>query len=384
MRRKTVFLSLGVAVVLLLAATPFILAPGGATARAPAPEAVDADEQAQIIEALRPEKRERPVIAVVTWNEATEVSDFLSAYGVLKRSGVADVMVVAERDEPIRLYPTTLSVEPEVTMSAFDERYPDGADYVVVPAMEPGNDPVVAAWIADQHRRGAKIVSICLGSKMIGTAGLLDGRRATAHWSAVAELQQKYPDMEWVADRRYVVDDGVATSTGITANIPAMIALVEAIGGRAAAERVAGELGVTDWDARHRSSAFELTLEHKKTFIRNALTFWRREKLGIPLTDDVDEVALGFLVDAYSRTQLATVTTTSAGGQAVRSRHGLVIHPGQASETASVDEMLPAPPSDAPAMLLEAELPRIAERYDLPTAGIVALAMEYPWSATIQ
>lgn len=384
MRKKTVFLSLAIAVVLLLAATPIVLAPGSATARAPAPEAVDPAEQAQIIEALRPVKRERPVIAIVTWNEATEVSDFLSAYGVLKRSGVADVTVVAERDEPVQLYPTALSIEPEATMQAFDEHYPDGADYVVVPAMDPGNDPVVAAWIADQHRRGAKIVSICLGSKMIGTAGLLDGRRATAHWSAVAELQQKYPDMEWVPDRRYVVDDGVATSTGITANIPIMIALVEAIGGRPAAERVAGELGVSHWDARHRSSDFELTLEHKKTFIRNTLTFWRRETLGIPLADNFDEVALGFLADAYSRTQLATVTTTSAGGQAVRSRHGLVVHPDQASETAAVDEMLPAPASDAPATVLEAELPRVAERYDLPTAGIVALVMEYPWSATIQ
>lgn len=382
MRRKTVFLTLGIVVLLLLVATPIVLAPG-AIARAPAPEAVDAAEQAELIEALRPPKRERPVIAIVTWNEATEVSDFLSAYGVLKRSGVADVTVVAERDERVQLYPT-LSIEPDATMQAFDERYPDGADYVVVPAMDPGNDPVVAAWIADQHRRGAKIVSICLGSKMAGTAGLLDGRRATAHWSAVAELQQKYPDMEWVPDRRYVVDDGVATSTGITANIPIMIALVEAIGGRPAAERVAGELGVTHWDARHRSSAFELTLEHKKTFIRNALTFWRRETLGIPLADNVDEVALGFLVDAYGRTQLATVMTTSSQGQPVRSRHGLVIYPDQPAETAAIDEMLPAPPSDAPATVLEAELPRIAERYDLPTAAIVALVMEYPWSATVQ
>jgi len=35
--------------------------------------------------------------------------------------------------------------------------------------------------------------------------------------------------MQWVRDRRYVVDRGVATSTGITASVPLMLALVEAL-----------------------------------------------------------------------------------------------------------------------------------------------------------
>jgi transcriptional regulator GlxA family with amidase domain len=35
-----------------------------------------------------------------------------------------------------------------------------------------------------------------------------------------------------VRDRRYVVDHGVATSTGVSASIPVSLAMVEAIGGR--------------------------------------------------------------------------------------------------------------------------------------------------------
>lgn len=379
MRKRTIALSLAAVLLLVVAAAPIVLAPGPAAADARPAAVVDPAEQARIIAAMRPPKRERPVIAIVARNDGTEVSDFLSAYGVLKRGDVAEVTVVAERAEPVRLYPL-LSIEPEATMSAFDARYPDGADYVVVPAMEAGTDPFIADWIVAQHKKGAKIVSICLGSLMVGTAGLLDGRRATAHWSAVAELQKKYPTMQWVPDRRYVVDDGVVTSTGVTANIPVMIALVEAIGGRAVAERVASELGVASWDARHRSSAFELTNEHRKTFVRNTLSFWRRQTIGVPLVDGVDEVALGLVVDAYGRTQLSNVVTLATGGAAVRSRHGLVIYPDGPVETAKVDDMLAVPPSDAPAMVLEQVLPRIASRYDRPTAAIVALAMEYPWS----
>jgi transcriptional regulator GlxA family with amidase domain len=380
MRKRTILLGLGATLLLPLIAAPIVLAPGQvATDTLPA-EAVEEAEQAQIIEAMRPPKRERPVIAIVAWNNATEVSDFLSAYGVLRRADVADVTVVAERAEPVQLYPS-LSIEPEATMRAFDERYPDGADYIVVPAMDPGNDPFVADWIAAQYRKGARIVSICNGSRMLATAGLLDGRRATAHWSAIPELQEKHPTMRWVQDRRYVTDNGVMTSTGISANVPVMLALVEAIGGRETAVRVAGELGVTNWDARHRSSAFELTREHKKTFVRNTLTFWRRETIGIPVVENVDEVALGLTVDAYSRTALTKVITVGNNGKAVRSRHGLMIRPDRPIETATVDDMLPAPRSDAPAMTLERELPRIASRYDRPTAAIVALVMEYPWAA---
>lgn len=380
MRKRTIFASVGALLLVALVAIPVVLAPGTPAGAMPPAEPVAADEQAAIIEAMRPNRpTDRPVIAIIAWNQATELSDFFSAYGVLKRADVADVTVVAERAEPVQLYPGP-KITPEATIADFDAQHPQGADYVVVPAMDPGTDRVIADWLVAQHAKGAKIISICNGSRMIGFAGLLDGRRATGHWSAVAELRQKYPTMTWVPDRRYVVDDGVATSTGITANIPIMLALVEAIGRRAVAARTAAELGVTSWDARHRSADFELTLEHKKTFIRNALTFWRRETVGIPLEQGVDEVALGLLIDAYARTNLVNVVTLAAGGTPIRSRHGLMIIPDQPAETARFDRQLPAPANVAPAQTLETELPLIAERYDRPTADIVTLVMEYPWA----
>jgi hypothetical protein len=155
-----------------------------------------------------------------------------------------------------------------------------------------------------------------------------------------------------------------------------MLALVEAIGGRERAAAVADDLGVTDWDARHRSAAFELTLDHKKTFIRNTLAFWRHETVGVPIADGVDEVALGLLLDAYTRTALGTAVTVGAG--TVETSHGLRLHPNRPTE-AGTDRMLPAPSAAKPATLLEDELPRIAAHYDPQTAAIVALVMEYPW-----
>lgn len=335
-------------------------------------------EHQNTVAALKSPKRRRPVVAILALNRRTEISDFLTTYGVLAESGLADITVVADRPDPIELFPSRLSVDTQAITAQFDVSHPDGADYVIVPAMEPHNDPAVIAWITAQYQKGAKIVSVCDGSLILAAAGLLDDRRATGHWYSIKRLQTNHPTMTWVRDRRYVVDRGVATSTGITASIPLMMALVEAIGGRAEAETLSMRLGVDDWHAGHDSSAFGLTSAHKKTFLRNKLSFWRYETVGVRVDDDVDEISLGLMADAYARTELATVKTIGGDGGVMRSRRGLRLRPS-ASAAAKPNTVL-APPSEQPARTLDHTLPRIAARYDPSTAAFVALVMEYPWS----
>lgn len=377
MRRKWIVIALGCVAVLAVGAS-VMLVPGTVPLQSPVAQAVPPAEQAAAIRALAPATASRPVIALVALNEGTEIADLLVAYGILRRADVADVLLVAPRREKIRLYPPELHILPQASMVDFDLRHPAGADYVVVPAMEPHDHTGVTDWIARQYRQGAKVVSICNGSKTIAAAGLLDGRRGTAHWYSLGWLQDNHPTMEWVPDRRYVSDERITTSTGVSANIPVMMALVEAIGGRAAAQGVAQELGVDNWDARHRSSAFTLTAEHKKTFIRNSLALWRHETIGIPLADGIDEVALGLAADAWSRTELSEVALDGAAA-GVESRHGLTIYPAQA-ERGRPDLVFDPMAGSAPGDMMDRVLAQIAGRYDMPTAAIVALTMEYPWS----
>lgn len=65
-----------------------LLPAGGAVSQstAPAAPAIAPAEHARTIAGLRTPKRERPVIAIVALSAATEVTDFLSAYGVLARA----------------------------------------------------------------------------------------------------------------------------------------------------------------------------------------------------------------------------------------------------------------------------------------------------------
>lgn len=366
-------------------AVPLALAPGRRPQPAASPPAIAAAEHAATIQAMRPPKRARPVIAIFALNAATEITDLMATYGVLRTADVAETAVVAERADPIPLFPFSrfgkgpelLRIEPQTTTRAFDASWPDGADYVIVPAVEPRDDPFALAWILDQHRKGATIVSVCAGALTLAAAGLLDGRRATTHWAYVEQLQKDHPTLRWVRDRRYVADDGVVTATGITASIPVSLALVEAIAGRARAEQAAQRLGVAHWDARHSSAAFRLTAEHRKTFMRNWLSPWRGETVGVPVGEGVDEIALALQADAYSRTSLGEVVTIGTGAAALRGRNGLTIHPRAPGPAARVDRMLAPPSADAPAKTIERALADIAIRFGRPTAEIVALQLEY-------
>ena len=130
------------------------------------------------------------------------------------------------------LYPA-LTVEPDATIAEFDAQHPDGADYVIVPAMSRDDDPAALAWIRSQAAKGATIIGVCAGAKVVAAAGLLDGKRATTHWYyRQASCCGKHPAIRYVPDRRMVVDQGVATTTGITASMPMMLTLIEAIAGR--------------------------------------------------------------------------------------------------------------------------------------------------------
>lgn len=334
-------------------------------------------ERARAIQALRPRTAARPVVAILAQNAGTEIADLLNPYGVLRQADVADVVVVARHKAPLRLYPGDLRAMPDASFDEFAQRYPGGADYVVVPAMDPYDDHAAIAWLLAQRQAGAKIVSVCNGSLTLGAAGLLDGRSATSHWSTVEELESRHPSMRWVQDRRYVTDGDVTTATGITSSLPLMLALVEAIGGHGKAAKTADELGIDHWDARHASAAFRLNNAHRWTFLRNKLRFWARQEREMPV-EGADEIALGITIDAYSRTERVSVATVASQPE-IRSKRGLALLPGKVGDASASPHPLTLP-TERPGETPRRVLARIASEYDPRTARYVALTLEYPWS----
>ncbi|MGO4677777.1 DJ-1/PfpI family protein [Bosea sp. 2YAB26] len=310
-------------------------------------------------------------------NDATETTDYLMPGGILRRADVADVMMLATGPGPVRLFPA-LVAEPDATIATFDASHPEGADYVVVPAMSRDDDPAAIAWIRSQAKKGAAIIGICAGAKVVAAAGLLDGKRATTHWYYLGAMLTRSPTIAYVPDRRIVSDKGVTTTTGITASMPMMLTLIEAIAGPARAEAVAQELGLDAWDMRHASGAFRLTRPFALTVLANRLAFWNREERGIPLVPGMDEATLALVADAWSRTYRSHATTYAGAMEAVETRNGLRIVPDRAGAPLAPDQRVATFPDRKPAQALDLVLDAITARYGARTSDVVAMQLEYP------
>lgn len=127
-------------------------------------------------------------------------------------------------------------------------------DIVVVPGsaqlrdasrMRRGRNADLARWVRDAYDAGATISSVCVGSFLLGAAGLLDGRTCTTHWRYVDALQRAYPRAKVVANRLYTLDDRVVTSAGIAAGVDLALAMVERRDGPRIAAMVAREMVVS-------------------------------------------------------------------------------------------------------------------------------------------
>lgn len=94
---------------------------------------------------------------------------------------------------------------------------------------------------ARAHVERARIASVCTGALVLAEAGILDGKSATTHSSALDVLRQ-YPKVRVVEGVRFVRDGSVTTSAGISAGIDLALEMVRELHGEQAAVDVARDM----------------------------------------------------------------------------------------------------------------------------------------------
>jgi hypothetical protein len=228
----------------------------------------------------------------------------------------------------------------------------------------------------EKAKAGSTIIGVCAGALTLAHAGLLEGRRCTTHWFSTGEMQKISPNAIWVQDRRFVVDRGVVTTTGVSASLPMSITLIEAIAGRTKAEAVSQELGGVAFDQSHDSSAFSLHGAFMGRVASNVVAFATHESVGLKLAEGVDELAVASTADAWARTYKTNCLSVAPAN--VTSKNGLAFVPDRKELGGLREVMLPAGPAGR---AIDQALADIARRYEKPTAAVVAQQLEYPWTA---
>lgn len=138
-----------------------------------------------------------------------------------------------------------------VEMYRYTPRYPlaDAADadtIVVVGAATDREPPAEALGLLRQaHRRGIRIASISSGgTRVVAASGLLDGRRATTHWSRADVLAGRYPQVCVDTDVLFLDHGDVLTSAGAASGIDMCLHMIRQDFGSAVAADVARHMVV--------------------------------------------------------------------------------------------------------------------------------------------
>jgi transcriptional regulator GlxA family with amidase domain len=103
-------------------------------------------------------------------------------------------------------------------------------------------DPALRRWLRRAARVVQRTTSVCSGAFVLAAAGLLDGKRATTHWSACDELARRFPAITVDGNAIFLRDGAVWTSAGVTTGIDMALAIVEDDLGRAIADDIAARL----------------------------------------------------------------------------------------------------------------------------------------------
>ncbi len=97
------------------------------------------------------------------------------------------------------------------------------------------HDERLLNWLRVQTQNAQCVLSVCTGALLLGAAGLLRGRRATTHWSALEVLSLFGADP---VDERVVIDGHIVFAAGVTSGIDAALTVAARLRGVHAAQEI--------------------------------------------------------------------------------------------------------------------------------------------------
>ena len=81
------------------------------------------------------------------------------------------------------------------------------------------HNEILVNWIKDRVQDCYVLASVCTGAFLLAEAGLLDGKQATTHWMDIDRLEREYKKIKVQRDVKFVDENTIITSGGISAGI---------------------------------------------------------------------------------------------------------------------------------------------------------------------
>src|SRR5689334_11026013 len=116
-----------------------------------------------------------------------KVNDFLAGMG---KPPAFKVQLVGLTNEP-QVYERLFTVQPDIAFSDVNH-----TDLIIIPAVNGDKKIVIETnkaflpWINEQHVAGAEVASLCVGTFLLASTGLLNGKKCATHWMAANEFRK--------------------------------------------------------------------------------------------------------------------------------------------------------------------------------------------------
>jgi putative intracellular protease/amidase len=176
----------------------------------------------------------RTKVAILVFN-AVEIIDYTGPYEMFGDAGY-DVYTVGQTTQPIT---TAMGMTVVPKHSFADAPQPD---VLVVPGGgvkgARDSEPTLQ-WIRGMSARAQYTMSVCNGSFILGSAGLLDGLKATTTAGNIDRMRAAFPKTRVVEDQRFVDNGKIITTAGLSAGIDGALHVISKLQGMGKAQQVA-------------------------------------------------------------------------------------------------------------------------------------------------
>lgn len=122
-----------------------------------------------------------------------------------------------------------LSIKHQVAINEIDK-----TNLIIIPASlirsyqaASKNNKLLIDWIAKQYKQGAEVASMCAGSFMLASTGILAGKTCSTHWALSGNFRELYPEVNLQTDQLITDENGIYTNGGAYSFLNLLMYLVE-------------------------------------------------------------------------------------------------------------------------------------------------------------
>jgi transcriptional regulator GlxA family with amidase domain len=122
-----------------------------------------------------------------------------------------------------------LSIKHQVVINEIDK-----TNLIIIPASlirsyetATKNNKLLIDWVTKQYKQGAEIASMCAGSFMLASTGILAGKMCSTHWALSEGFRELYPNVNLQTDQLITDENGIYTNGGAYSFLNLLLYLVE-------------------------------------------------------------------------------------------------------------------------------------------------------------